>query len=84
MSLAQFGFKIVRPLLHGMDAEAAHNLTIAALKTGLGGTASTTSDANLAIQRFGIDFPNPLGLAAGFDKNAEVPDAMLAFGFGFV
>ena len=84
MSLAQFGFKIVRPLLHGMDAEAAHNLTISALKTGLGGTAGKTNHANLAIQRFGIDFPNPLGLAAGFDKNAEVPDAMLAFGFGFV
>ena len=39
---------------------------------------------NLAISCFGLDFENPLGLAAGFDKNAEVPDAMLGLGFGFV
>ena len=84
MSLAHLGFKLVRPLLHGMDAEAAHGLTIKALKTGLGGTANSITHPDLAIQRFGMNFPNPLGLAAGFDKNAEVPDAMLAQGFGFV
>jgi dihydroorotate dehydrogenase len=84
MSLFNFGFRIVRPLLHGMDAEAAHGLTIKALKTGLGGNSKTSSPANLAVSCFGLDFENPLGLAAGFDKNAEVPDAMLALGFGFV
>ena len=40
--------------------------------------------AGLEQHLFGLDFPNPVGLAAGFDKNAEVPDAMLAQGFGFV
>ena len=67
-----------------MDAETAHGLTIKALKTGLGGSAKFVSPANLAIARFGLNFENPLGLAAGFDKNAEVPDAMLGLGLGFV
>jgi dihydroorotate dehydrogenase len=84
MSLFNFGFRITRPLLHCMDAEAAHGLTITALKTGLGGSVKTSSPANLAISCFGLSFENPLGLAAGFDKNAEVPDAMLGLGFGFV
>jgi dihydroorotate dehydrogenase len=84
MSLAKMGFKVVRPLLHYLDAETAHGVTIAALKTGLGGVAKTRPSPTLAISRFGLNFANPLGLAAGFDKNAEVPDAMLAQGFGFV
>jgi len=84
MSLINFGFKAMRPLLHCMDAETAHGLTIKALKTGLGGSAKIISPSNLAISCFGLNFQNPLGLAAGFDKNAEVPDAMLAMGFGFV
>jgi dihydroorotate dehydrogenase len=46
--------------------------------------AAPASDARLAAQAFGLGFPNPVGLAAGFDKDAEVPDAMLRFGFGFV
>ena len=45
--------------------------------------ASAVDPARLGIARFGLDFPNPLGIAAGFDKNAEVPDAMLAMGMGF-
>ncbi len=81
MSLFNFGFRVMRPLLHCMDAEAAHGLTIKALKTGLGGSLKTSSPSNLAISCFGLDFQNPLGLAAGFDKNAEVPDAMLGLGF---
>jgi dihydroorotate dehydrogenase len=84
MSLANLGFKLVRPMLHGMDAEVAHSLTIKALKTGLGGQANPIIYPNLTISCFGMNFQNPLGLAAGFDKNAEVPDAMLALGFGFV
>jgi dihydroorotate dehydrogenase len=84
MSLSNFGFKVMRPLLHCMDAEAAHGLTIKALKSGLGGSLKTSSPSNLVISCFGLDFQNPLGLAAGFDKNAEVPDAMLGLGFGFV
>src|ERR1700756_5566085 len=41
-------------------------------------------DPRLTVKAFGLDFPNPVGLAAGFDKNAQVPDAMAKFGFGFV
>lgn len=84
MGLFNFGFRAIRPLLHCMDAEAAHGLTIKALKTGLGGSLKISSPSNLAISCFGLNFENPLGLAAGFDKNAEVPDATLALGFGFV
>jgi dihydroorotate dehydrogenase len=84
MSLLNFGFKALRPVLHCMDAEAAHGLTIKALKTGLGGNATISAPEDLAVSCFGLSFLNPLGLAAGFDKNAEVPDAMLALGFGFV
>jgi dihydroorotate dehydrogenase len=84
MSLANLGFRLVRPLLQVMDAESAHLLTITALKTGLASAARVKHHPNLAVQHFGLNFPNPLGLAAGFDKNAEVPDAMLAQGFGFV
>jgi dihydroorotate dehydrogenase len=46
--------------------------------------AAAADDPRLAVRAFGLDFPNPIGLAAGFDKNAEVPDAMAKFGFGFV
>ena len=84
MSLLNLGFKALRPVLHCMDAETAHGLTIKTLKAGLGGSTKIISPPNLATSCFGLNFQNPLGLAAGFDKNAEVPDAMLAFGFGFV
>jgi dihydroorotate dehydrogenase len=72
------------PLLRRMDAERAHRLTITALKLGLAGRDTAPDDPVLRTRLFGVDLPNPLGLAAGFDKHAEVPDAMLAQGFGFV
>jgi dihydroorotate dehydrogenase len=74
----------VGPLIRRLEAEKAHRLTIRALRTGLlpGGAAS--DDPILATRQWGLNFANPIGLAAGFDKNAEVPDAMLALGFGFV
>lgn len=84
MNLARFGFALVKPLLHSLDAEQAHLLTVAALKTGLTGTSRSQTFPRLASHIFGLAFSNPVGLAAGFDKNAEVPDAMLAQGFGFV
>ena len=83
MSLANFVFPILRPLLHGLDAEAAHDLTIRMLMIAPR-RAPPVSDSRLNIAVFGLSFANPLGLAAGFDKNAQVPDAMLAQGFGFV
>jgi len=76
-------FATLRPLLFALDPEAAHNLTMAALKTGLV-PAAPADDPILATAFAGLTLPNPIGLAAGFDKDAEVPDAMLRLGFGFV
>ncbi len=77
-------FKLGKPLLHAMDAETAHRATIAGLKTGLYPACAGYDDKRLAVSLFGRTFPNPLGLAAGFDKNAEVIAPMLKMGFGFV
>lgn len=73
-----------RGLLFRFDPETAHGLSLKALKTGLPLGAPHRASARLATRVAGIDFANPLGLAAGYDKNAEVPDALLALGFGFV
>ncbi len=75
--------KIGMPLLRLFDAETAHGLAITALKSGLTGGAKAPHDASLQVDAFGLSFPSPVGLAAGFDKDAEVPDAILALGFGF-
>ncbi len=82
MSLFGAAFNLTRPFLHGRDAEEAHLLTIRALKC-LPPLPIPQSDPRLAQTLFGLNFPNPLGLAPGFDKNAEVPDAILRLGFGF-
>jgi len=84
MGLADLGFALAKPFLHKMDAEQAHGLTISSLKAGFGGGRGITTSAALETKLFGLTFPNPVGLAPGFDKNAEVPDAMLGQGFGFV
>lgn len=76
-------FALVRPLVFALDPERAHRLTIAALKL-LPGRAGPQENPALAIALAGLTFPSPVGLAAGFDKDAEVPDAMLGLGFGFV
>ncbi|HZZ36913.1 MAG TPA: quinone-dependent dihydroorotate dehydrogenase [Caulobacteraceae bacterium] len=67
-----------------IDPEDAHRMTIGALKGGLGPHARLPEDPALATKVGGLRLPNAIGLAPGFDKNAEVPDAMLAAGFGFV
>jgi dihydroorotate dehydrogenase len=69
--------------LRSLDPETAHRLTIQGLKTGLG-PRSARNDPSLAVELAGLHLPNCVGLAAGFDKDAEVPDAMLAAGFGLV
>ena len=84
MGLADLGFALAKPFLHKMDAEQAHRLTISSLKAGLGGGPGAITSPALQTKLFGLTFPNPVGLAPGFDKNAEVPSAMLAQGFGFV
>lgn len=65
-----------------LDAEKAHGLSIAALRLGLHPRISAPDDQGLNLSVAGIDFPNPLGMAAGYDKNGEVPDALLQMGFG--
>lgn len=76
-------YSLLRPLLFQLDAERAHRMTVRALKLMPPGRPPA-ADPMLTIRVAGIDFPNPIGLAAGFDKDAEAPDAMLGLGFGFV
>jgi dihydroorotate dehydrogenase len=75
--------RLTRPLLKALDPEDAHALAIRALKFAPL-ARRTADDPRLAVRAFGLNFPNPLGVAAGFDKNAEVPDTLLRIGFGFV
>ena len=75
-------YRALRPVIFALDAERAHRLTIAGLK--LLPRRTPTFDPILASTVAGLRFPSPVGLAAGFDKDAEVPDAMLSLGFGFV
>ena len=77
-------YKTAAALMRTLPAEAAHKATIKSLKLGLGPVVFKASQPELAVQVGGLSLPNPVGLAAGFDKNAEVPGAMLAAGFGFV
>ena len=76
-------YPLFRPLAFALDAERAHRLTIRALRLLPPGLPARP-DPLLAIDVAGIAFPNPVGLAAGFDKDAEVFRQMLGFGFGFV
>ena len=76
-------YPLVRPLAFALDAERAHRLTIRALRLLPAGLPARP-DPLLAVRVAGLDFPNPVGLAAGFDKDAEVWRQMLGFGFGFV
>ncbi len=76
-------YALLKPLVFQLEPERAHGLTVAALKTGLMPAAPMPAPV-LRTSLFGLDFPSPIGLAAGFDKNADVPDAMLKLGFGFV
>ena len=75
-------YPLIRPLLFGLDPERAHHLSIAGLRWLPGGAPPVAGP--LATTVAGIAFPNPVGLAAGFDKDAEVTDALFALGFGFV
>ncbi|WAT17156.1 quinone-dependent dihydroorotate dehydrogenase [Aurantiacibacter sp. MUD11] len=76
-------YSLVRPLLFRFDAERAHGFAIKALKLMPRGKPAPLSGP-LATEVAGIQFPNPVGMAAGFDKDAEVADALLGLGFGFV
>ncbi len=76
-------YPLLRPFLFALDAETAHRMTINALKI-LPVRPAPAGDPALRVTLWDRHFPNPLGLAAGFDKNAEVIAPMFGFGFGFV
>ena len=79
MDLSRLAF----PLLRRLDPERAHGLTVWGLRRGFGPQQEKPDDPILHCRCWGLDFPNPVGIAAGFDKNGEVFDAMLRAGFGF-
>jgi dihydroorotate dehydrogenase len=79
-------YPLIRSLLRALPAETAHRLTLAGLRGGLGGLMARHAEPDPPSLRqtlWGREFLNPVGIAAGFDKEAEVPDAMLRLGFGF-
>ena len=75
-------YRLARPALFALDPERAHGLAIAALKALPGRPARLGGPLETTVA--GLTFPNPLGMAAGFDKDGEAPDALLGRGFGFV
>ena len=76
-------YPLIRPLAFAFDAETAHRATIRALRL-IPPHRPPDFPASLRTRVAGLDLPTPIGLAAGFDKDAEVPEQMLSLGFGFV
>ncbi|MEO7672526.1 MAG: quinone-dependent dihydroorotate dehydrogenase [Pyrinomonadaceae bacterium] len=76
--------KLIRPALFRLDAEKAHELSVKALRSGLVGIFTPKRTPNQGLDRFGLMFDNPIGVAAGFDKNGVVVNQLAALGFGFV
>ncbi|MGE5268347.1 MAG: quinone-dependent dihydroorotate dehydrogenase [Thiohalocapsa sp.] len=77
-------YRLAAPLLGRLPPERAHRLTLAGLAIGLAGRQQQADPASLRVRLWGHDFPNPIGIAAGFDKDALASDALLRLGFGFV
>jgi len=75
--------RLSRPFMRALEPEDAHALTVKALRF-MPLARPAADPPELKVRAIGLNFPNPVGLAAGFDKNAEVPDALLKLGFGFV
>ncbi len=85
------GYDLLRPFLFSLPAETAHGVVHGLLRSADGTPVESAMarryrvrDPRLAVEVFGEEFPNPVGVAAGFDKNAEVPGPLAALGFGFV
>ncbi len=85
MTLRPKLFDLIRPAIFALDPETGHRMALAALKRLpiRGAQSSLAHHGKLSINVAGLNFPNPVGVAAGFDKDAEVADALLGFGFGF-
>ena len=77
-------YGILRPLMFWLDPESAHDLSLWALKRGLVPGPGPINDQHLKQTLWGLEFSNPVGVAAGFDKDVEVPLQTLNLGFGFV
>lgn len=77
-------YRLAWPLIKRLDPEEAHGLAIKALASGLFPNLARPDPLMLTTQLWGLTFPNPIGMAAGFDKNAEAPDGLFKLGFGFV
>jgi dihydroorotate dehydrogenase len=75
--------ELARPALFALEPERAHEVALRSLEHGLYPHASRRDDPELAVELWGMRFPNPIGIAAGFDKDARVPDAVLGLGCGF-
>ncbi len=84
MSPTRIAPRLAMAFLAGRDPERAHAIALAALRLGLAGRASVPDDPILATEAFGLRFANPIGLAAGFDKNAVAILPLMRLGFGFV
>lgn len=76
-------YDIARPMLFAFSPEEAHELTLKSLELGIYPRPSQGDPAALGVEVMGLKFPNPVGIAAGFDKDARVPDAVLGLGCGF-
>jgi dihydroorotate dehydrogenase len=76
-------FDLARPMLLAFEPEQAHEISLKSMEAGLHPSRAQDGDPRLAVEAFGLRFPNPLGVAAGFDKDARVPDAILNIGCGF-
>ena len=76
-------YPFIRPIAFALEAETAHRLTVKTLRL-MPPRRPPNLPTSLKIRVAGIEFPTPVGLAAGFDKDAEVPEQMLSLGFGFV
>lgn len=77
-------YKLIRPLVFKLDPEQAHEVTLKALKSGALPPTPSIADPALEVKLWGLKFPNPVGLSAGFDKRAEVIGPAFKMGFGFV
>src|SRR3990172_9758234 len=75
-------YELARPLLFALEPEQAHELTLKSLEAGVYPRPSHADDPRLGLTVWGLGFPNPLGIAPGFDKDARVPAAMLGMGLG--
>ena len=77
-------YSLIKSLLFKLEPELAHNIAVSLIKSGALSLYKTDVNQKLAVNVCGIDFPSPVGLAAGFDKNAEIFNEIFKLGFGFV